>query len=266
MKKPPKLCNAGRARWNRHEFGTETCPESLRRRRLDGCRADEVEPELDGVGAEPRDEAERSVPRAEAVDRDLEPRPAGCLDERLDVGEIPGGGLRLLVAPLAVEGLGLLDLSRSVQRLGIVVLADAGRLQIQHLAEEDQRRGFIPAGLGKLSQAGDTAGHLAALPEERLALGLARDARVARADAGGQQHLVEAGQRVRAGARAQAQLHAGELQAAAEVAQRLAELLLARDEPRHVELAADVLGRLEQRDRMTALGQRGGRGASAQAR
>ena len=49
----------------------------------------------------------------------------------------------------------------------------------------------------------------------------------------------------------------GELQAAAEVAQRLMELLLARNALGHVELAADLIGCFEQGHRMAALG--GGR-------
>jgi molybdate transport repressor ModE-like protein len=50
------------------------------------------------------------------------------------------------------------------------------------------------------------------------------------------------------------------VEAAAEVAQRLAELLLARDALGQVELAADLVGRVEQRDVVAALG--GGGGAS----
>jgi hypothetical protein len=52
--------------------------------------------------------------------------------------------------------------------------------------------------------------------------------------------------------------HAGVLDAAAEVAQRLAELLLARDALGHVELAADLTRGVEQVHLVAALGQRRG--------
>ena len=52
-------------------------------------------------------------------------------------------------------------------------------------------------------------------------------------------------------------LHAGRLQAAIEVAQRLAELFLAGDAPCHVELAADSVRGVEQVHLVAALGQRG---------
>ena len=52
----------------------------------------------------------------------------------------------------------------------------------------------------------------------------------------------------------------------AEVAQRLGELLLARDAPREVELAADLGRRVEQRHEVPALGRRGGRGEAGRTR
>jgi hypothetical protein len=55
------------------------------------------------------------------------------------------------------------------------------------------------------------------------------------------------------------QPHAGGLEPAAEVAQRLVELLLARDALGHVELAADAIAAVEQVHLVAALGQRGGR-------
>ena len=64
----------------------------------------------------------------------------------------------------------------------------------------------------------------------------------------------------------QAQPHAGEVEPAREVAQRFAELLLARDAPGQVELAADFGRGFEQMHLMAALGQCRGRREAGRAR
>ena len=83
---------------------------------------------------------------------------------------------------------------------------------------------------------------------------------LARGDAGGQHHLVEAGQLGGIGAGAEAQLHTGFGQFVAEVAQGLVELFLAGDALGHVELAADLIIGVEQGDQVAALGSDGGTG------
>src|SRR3546814_15367736 len=76
----------------------------------------------------------------------------------------------------------------------------------------------------------------------------------ARRHAGGEHHLVEARQQFRRRPRRQPQLHAGFVDAVAEVAQGLVEFLLAGNRLGEVELAADLVRRIEQRDVVAALG------------
>ncbi|MNN25101.1 hypothetical protein D3C81_1385570 [compost metagenome] len=83
---------------------------------------------------------------------------------------------------------------------------------------------------------------------------------LARQDAGGDHDFVVARQRGHIGARIQAHVHAGINEAMTEVAQRLVELLLAGDALGHIELAADLAGRIEQRDVVTTLGRHRGAG------
>ena len=110
----------------------------------------------------------------------------------------------------------------------------------------------------------DRARRPAAPPQEHV--DIAQDLRVlearnrghARHDAGREHDLVERARREVGGRRdsTEPDFDAGELQLAAVVAQRLVELLLARDALRHVELPADFARRLEQRHAVAALGRR----------
>ena len=79
----------------------------------------------------------------------------------------------------------------------------------------------------------------------------------ARGDAGGDGDLVVALEVVGLDTGAELDVDAGVGELVPEVAQGLVELLLARDAPRDVELTADVVGRVEERDVVAALG--GGR-------
>ncbi len=85
--------------------------------------------------------------------------------------------------------------------------------------------------------------------------------RRARPDAGGDDDVVEAlrDQLFAADAPVQQQLDASQFQLAAEVADGFAEFFLARNPHRHVELAADAVAAVEQRDFMTAFGGHGRR-------
>ncbi|MNO62476.1 hypothetical protein D3C76_531510 [compost metagenome] len=88
----------------------------------------------------------------------------------------------------------------------------------------------------------------------------AGDGRQTRSDAGGEDDLVKAARRQLLGidAGVQAQLDASGLQLAFEVAQGFIELLFARHALGHVELTADLAGRIEQGHFMAALGRHGG--------
>ena len=77
-----------------------------------------------------------------------------------------------------------------------------------------------------------------------------------RRDAGGEHHLVEVGQFLDVGAGVQAHLDAVLVEHPGEVADGLAELLLAGNPSGHVELAADHIARLEQRHLVAAFGGR----------
>ena len=77
-----------------------------------------------------------------------------------------------------------------------------------------------------------------------------------RLDAGGDDDLVEVGEIIDLGAPAEVHLDAGEVKTPAVVADRLGEVLLARDPLGDRELAADVVARLEELDPVPALGQR----------
>ena len=125
-------------------------------------------------------------------------------------------------------------------------------------ARVHQELGHVEADAAGADQRDLAARHDAAAEHVQVAdhLGMvgAGEVDFARADAGGQHHVVEAGQDVGVGARVQAQLDAGLLDAAAEVAQGLVELFLARDALGQVELAADRVAGLEQGHAMTAFG------------
>ena len=93
------------------------------------------------------------------------------------------------------------------------------------------------------------------------------DLRIAWQHTGREQHFIEGtrGQYVGCRACAEPQRHAGLAQPFAEIAQRLLELCLTRNDLGEVELSADRVRSLEQRHRMAALGERGGGGEPCRA-
>ena len=103
----------------------------------------------------------------------------------------------------------------------------------------------------------DVAQHLGVL--------LPRNARVTRRHARGQNHLVKffGEQSRRIDPRVEPQRHAGLRNALAKVAQGLRKLFFAWHQLGHIELAANLCGGVVQRDRVAALGQRGGGGQAS---
>ncbi len=91
---------------------------------------------------------------------------------------------------------------------------------------------------------------------EHLGVVDAREVQLAGEHAGGEHDAIELAQGLAGRLRVQAHLDAGELQALVEVAQRLVELFFAGHLLGHVELTADAVGALEERDGVSAL--RGG--------
>ena len=198
----------------------------------------------------------------------------------------PAGGLAQTIADLGLLALQQEHLARGRMHLSL----DPGD------AATGVQRGvdapLLPEGLaveaGRLAGMGDELGHVETdtagadhrdLLANRLALqdgvqvadhlGIvdARDGRGARQDASGQDDLVEAAldQVVDRHAGIQAQVDTGGFQLLLEVAQGLVELFLARHALGHVELAADLAGRVEQSHAMATLGSHGGGGQAGRA-
>ena len=89
---------------------------------------------------------------------------------------------------------------------------------------------------------------------------LPRNLRVTRRHTGGEEHFVigAGNQCGRLGTGVEVHIDAGDFELAPEVLEHLVKLLFARNACRHVELAADLVGRLEQMDLMTPFAQHGG--------
>ena len=99
-----------------------------------------------------------------------------------------------------------------------------------------------------------------------LGVVVAGEIHLSRGHAGGDHHVVKAGQGGGIDTRLQFEIHAGVGDAVAEVAQGFVELFLARDLLGHVELAADLTGGIEQGDLVAALGRHGGAGQARRTR
>ncbi len=190
----------------------------------------------------------------------------------------PARGLAQAVTDLAGLALQQVDLARrgvQVRGLDATALGVAGvdaPLGVELLGVDAGAGAFVRQELRDVEADATRADHGHALAHGLLVaqhvqvaqhLGVvgAVDGGGAGAHAGGQHDLVEAacGELVNAHAGVQLELHAGELDLLAEVAQGLVELFLAGDLLGHVELAADLAGGVEQGHAVAALGGGGGK-------
>ena len=185
----------------------------------------------------------------------------------------PARGLAQAVADLADLALQQVDLARNRAdvRLGQPAAGCAGgvhaplgkelgRVQARAGAFGQQKLGHVEADAPgpderhRLAHRLLVAQHLQVT--QHLGVANALDVRCARVDARGQHHMfvATAHQVLGADLAAQLQLHAGQLDLLAEIAQRLEKLFLARHLLGHVELAADLIGGVDQRHVEAAAG------------
>jgi hypothetical protein len=193
--------------------------------------------------------------------------PAGGLAERLagtaglalQQGDLPGGGFGAGGDQAAAEGLGIADAPFRAPELGVFggrrarVAEELGHVETDAAGADD---GDARADRGA-AQHVEIAEHVGQV--------LAGNAGIARQDAGGEDHRVEAGERAGGRLRAEAQVDAGLGDRVRVVGDEAVELLLAGNAAGEVQLAADRGVAFEERDAMAAAGgdERGGEAGRA---